>query len=64
MRTLKLIGGPLDGKVIDTDRVCNLDNEYCPAHGHRYRHLDGRPSVLMVKEAKYNNETGEFEGYA
>lgn len=62
---LLLKGGPYDGRVIDTSKVCNGNDEYCPAHGFRFTHPEllscGETGVMRYETHKYDLTTGWFK---
>lgn len=45
---VEAIGGPNDGLVIDTDRICNGSGIYCPVHGHGFYHSDEPCELFTV----------------
>jgi len=60
MAIIKLKGGPLDGQVIDTDNICNGNNDFCPAHGHGYYHNENQS--IHFATHNYDLKTGEYLG--
>ncbi len=61
MDLLTLKGGPADGMVLDTDRICNMDNVYCPKHGPHFVHATAVSSDIVVCTSQYyyDKTTGE-----
>ena len=63
MRTLELKGGPRDGWTVDLDRICNMSNVSCPAHGNGYYHGEHSNSgVVALEQHDYDMVTGEYTG--
>ena len=68
---VEMIGGPKDGLVVDTDRICNNSNLYCPIHGHCFDHTatNNDAVILSCVELKYfrsgdNPDKAYFAGVA
>lgn len=63
---IALKGGPKDGQQIDTGKICNCSDEYCPVHGIGFNHRAGmKPSCVRwewLEQHSYDVHTGEYLG--
>ena len=58
---LELKDGPLKGRVIDTNSICNGDDIYCPVHGWKFRHTGNKTDLIYSEVSfKYDILTGKY----